>query len=273
MKTILAKVLGAFLAVFLLTSCLGDKDSYIENKEGEFVYFKYDDSSGSISDKLYAWIPSLGSFVPAPASLSSITPKRAYYAKYKINLVSGNADYLDLIDNDPVPTAEFRWDVPYSGFQPALRGDSIHPLNISVVSGYPAQIAMDDNWLIKYNVPLKENDKVEAQFYYDPNSQYESGMALDKNQVIIDVRFVKVEKDTEAGKAETKTLYALGSLSQLRSSFPVSYPADSDEAYVDIKFRYVEASSGTGVAPQIRTIGSFTSTNKMYYMYYNRSNK
>lgn len=274
MKTVLLKVLGAFFAVSLLTSCLGNKDSYLENKTGEFAYFRYNDFGNG--EKLYAWI-SAGPIV-VPSSLSSITANRGYFVKYKI-ILSGssyyNAEYLEVVgDGEPIPIAAFRWDRPYSGFQSSV--DSIQPLNLNI-GAYSPTASIDDNWLVSYNVSLKEDENVEARFYYDPNGQYENGEALKKNQAIIDVRFVKTDKNTENGNATTETLYALGSLKEFRSSYQADFTeANSlglDYINVPIKFRYVAASQQQGVPPSIKTLGSFNLASTSEYVYYMQFSK
>lgn len=276
MKTILFKILGAFFAVSLLTSCLGNKDSFLENKTGEFAYFKNDNFGDG--EKLYAYIAAGPILVPG--SLSNVDKGRGYFVKYKITL-SGryyyNAEYLELVgDGDPIPTAEFKWDKPYSGFQATLLKDSIQPLNLNIAAGSPT-VAIDDNWLISYNVPLKEDEKVEARFYYDPNGQYEYGVDLKNNQAIIDIRFVKTDKSTENGPATNETLYALGSLKEFRSSYQPDFTEvasqDLDYVNVPIKFRYVAASQQEGIPPVIKTLGSFNLTSTSEYVYYMQFSK
>lgn len=275
MKTVFFKILGAFFAVSLLTSCLGNKDSYLENKTGEFAYFRYNDFGNG--EKLYAWIAA--GPVVAPSSLSTITANRGYFVKYKITLSGSsyyNAEYLEIVgDGEPIPTAAFAWNrAPYYGFQSPA--DSIHPLNLNIGAGSPTA-SIDDNWLISYNVPLKEDENVEARFYYDPNGQYENGEPLKKNQAIIDVRFVKTDKNTENGNAATETLYALGSLKDFRSSYQADFTdANSlglDYINVPIKFRYVSASQQEGVPPAIKTLGSFNLTSTSEYVYYMQFSK
>lgn len=277
MKTILLKVLGAVLAVFLLTSCLGDRDSYVKIDD-DFAYFKYDDLDGTGVERLYAWV-SMGPIL-VPSSLSNtITHNRGYFVKYKINQFGKyyyGAEYLELLgDGTPVPTAAFKWDAPYTGFQPSQLADSIQPLSISEIKG-SALNTIDDNWLIKYNVSLKEDETVEARFYYDSNGQYENGKALDKNQIIIDMRFVKKEKNTENVNAQSTELYALGSLAEVRSSYQPTYSSDADYVDVPIKFRYVENQGKTGYPPIIKTLGSFnlnsSSTEYVFFMrFYKKS--
>ncbi|MFV0418984.1 MAG: hypothetical protein ACK5KT_09675 [Dysgonomonas sp.] len=277
MKTILFKVLGAFFAVSLLTSCLGSKDSYLENKSGEFAYFKYDNFGNG--DKLYAYI-SAGPILVPNSLTGSVVEGRGYFVKYKITLSGSyyyNAEYLELLGNgEAVPTAAFKWDAPYTGFQPTLVTDSIHPLNLNIGAG-SSTASIDDNWLVSYNVPLKEDENVEARFYYDPNGQYENGTALAKNQAIIDVRFVKTDKNTENGNTTNETLYALGSLKEFRASYQADFTEATsqglDYVFVPIKFRYVAASQQEGIPPSIKTLGSFSLTSTSDYVYYMQFNK
>lgn len=267
MKTILLKISGAVLAVFILTSCLGDRDSYVKI-DNDFAYFKYNDLDGTGVQRLYAWV-SMGPIL-APSSLSNITPNRGYFVKYKINQFGKyyyGAEYLELLgDAKPVPTAAFKWDAPYTGFQQAQLVDSIHPLSISEIKG-SALNTIDDNWLIKYNMSLKEDETVETRFYYNSNGQYQNGKALDKNQIIIDIRFVKAEKNTENVNTQLTELYALGSLAEVRSSYQPTIPSDEDYVDVPIVFRYIEDQGKTTIT---RTLGSFnlnsSSTEYVFFM-------
>lgn len=251
MRTVLFKISGVFFALFLLTSCLGSGDAYYENGRG-FVYLKYTDIGHG--DKLYAF----DGYDPilAPSSWNNLERNRGYYAKYKVTISGSNyltPEYLDVLDEGlPVPKAEFRWDKPYTGFQNPK--DSIHPQSLTLKAGLLTNY-IDDNWLIEYKMALKSDDKVEVCYYYDPNGQSESGVPLEKNQIIIDIRFVKIPS-TEPGDAKIETYNALGSLSRIRSEYTPEYPSGEDYVFVPIKFRYL-VDQGGDYPPKMTTIGSF----------------
>lgn len=270
MKTLFYKAFFAFILASLLTSCLGNADSYMKI-DRDFAYLNYYDVTGDGQDDLVAWVASAGPVI-APSAMKNLETKRGYFVKYKIKPSSTgwyyNADYLDPLDNsEPVPSAKFEWNrAPYFGFQQAQLKDSIHPLSAAIAVWSPNDM-MDDSWMISYSVPLKEDEKVEARFYYDPSGQVEGGKPLEANRAIIDVRFVKVDKSTEAGNATTESLNTLGSLAQLRASYIPTYPDDSESVSVLLKFRFIGAPLRDKEPTIVTTVGSFIKeTGNVYYM-------
>lgn len=275
MKTLLFKVLSAFFAVSILTSCLGGGDSYLENSR-DFAYVKNIRVSEYESVKC-AVTEAAGAI--RSDKVDALTEGRAYYVSYKVTPTSNYyavAEKFDLVQNDPIPQAISELGAPYSKIPTIQVGDSIHPKSLNIGTFHPYETVIDDNWLIKYSVNKKEDDRIQAYFYFDPDGQKESGKELEANQAIIDVRFINVDKSTESGNTKDEPLEALGSLSQFRKAYQSSVTYESGLEYADvlIKFRYVRYPDNAGEDPKLSTIGTFQSigSQTLYYMRFFKEN-
>lgn len=268
MKTFLIKVFSVLFAAILLSSCLGDSDNYYEISE-DFAYIKYDEKEGK-----YAVTARMG-YVKSDV-VDRLDVGRAYYVSYKVSYSTTSnfleAESFDLVRKDPVPQAKFEVGEPYANVVEHLREDSIHPTSVEIGAWSAYKEYIDDNWEIKYNILKKEDDKIDAYYYFDPSAQEEvPGVPLGENQIIVDVRFVKSEKSGNAEEEKNERLYAISSLSQIRDKFVPDYTkGESFEngtkaVEVLVKFRYIRKGDK---GPEVSYIGSFNTggSDALYYM-------
>ncbi|MDR2954128.1 MAG: hypothetical protein LBV43_03505 [Prevotella sp.] len=103
-------------------------------------------------------------------------------------------------------------------------------------------------------------------FYYDPAGQYRGGEALAKNQIIIDIRFVKTEVIGEDADVSTTTLHSMGSLADVRDRYTPTSESGAESTVVGVVFRYVKYQPSPS-KPEITYIGRFgTTTSDPDYM-------
>lgn len=262
MKTFFVKVLSAFSLVAMLSSCLGGGDAYTEVTE-DFAYIKYDDVNGK-----YALAYQAGPI--KSDNIDLLEAGRAYYVNYKVMYKSGSvfaeAERFELAQRDPIPQAAYRMGEPYDGISPQLLPDSINPSSLSVAMASPFESDFEDNWLLRASVPKSEDDKVGMYFYYDRNGQEENGKALEKNQIIIDVRFVRTQKSGNVDENRNEVIEAIGSLNDIRRVYTPTFE-EAGFADVLLKFRYMRKSD-KGVVTDY--LGSFYTTSSssqaLYYM-------
>lgn len=259
MKTIFIKVACVLFGISMLTSCLGDGDNYIEVSE-DFAYIRTDETIGK-----YAMTMRSGPI--KSDKVNSLEEGKAFYVSYKASYgsdVYAVAERFDLLDKNAIPEA-FSYDSkPYSHVPEHLLSDSIHPISVELGAWAPYDWYFDDNWEVKCNFTKKEGDEIDVYFYYDVNGQFENGEPLKKNQVIIDLRFVRSSKSTSSQDAKNEKIIAVGSLKMLRDRFPVDY-GDEEGADVAIKFRYIR---NVDNVPTVSYLGSFYSSDSYvnYFM-------
>ncbi len=265
MKTTLFKIICTISTVVLLmSSCLGDSDSSIQI-DRDFAYITTVDgikcaatSSGYIVDQ-------------AGDVVSGLTTGKCYWIAYKITGSSSSniyqAEYVNVLENGKsLPQENLIPRVPYSNVTEAQRNDSIIAMSMSVGGGFASDY-WGDNWLINFSVPLKEDEKVITYFYYDADNQDkdESGK-VEKNRIIVDVRFIKTNKNPENVNTSNKPLSAIGNLNYIRNFYQPDY--DGKE-FVDVpmKFRYQKYNKD-GQPAEIAYIGSWNanSGSNVYFL-------
>ncbi|MBK5721649.1 hypothetical protein JGH11_12280 [Dysgonomonas sp. Marseille-P4677] len=267
MKTSVFKVFCSVFAIAcLMSSCLGDGDSSYSSTR-EFTYI-YQDEYG----KKYA-VTTAGYITHS--NIDALIAGNCYYIAYKITTGTGTgifqAESVEVLDKGkPIPSSELRFIEPYSDIP--NRNDTITPLSLQIGAWSPGT-TIGDNWEIGYKVNLKEDEKVKAYFYFDPEGQKkEDGTELEKNQIIIDVRFAYIDRNEAAVATSAENLTAVGVLEELRRTnyFTPVYDSDKDYANVAVRFRY-QKNEGDKPA-SIQYIGSWTSTSSIYYIQFTRNN-
>ncbi|MDR2954126.1 MAG: hypothetical protein LBV43_03495 [Prevotella sp.] len=270
MKTLWYKISSVLFVIIVMSSCLGG-DSYYEDKN-DYAYITYLDDMGR-----KCAIASAGYILSN--NINNLEEGRIYNVGYKINTASSsgyyNADSFNILgDGEPIPKGNFKWGAPYSDIPESQKKDTINPSSVSVGNEkllWSPYDMFDDNWMIQYNVSKKEDEEVEAYFYYDPAGQHQNGEALKENQIIIDIRFVKTEVIEEDADVSNTSLYSMGSLSDVRDRYTPTYESGESGAIVAIKFRYVRYNPST--RPEVSYIGEFGSSNSLPRFYMIFSNK
>ena len=271
MKTSVLKVFcSVFAIVGLMTSCLGDSDSsYSSSRE-----FTYINQTNGVN---YA-VTSVGSILDP--KIDALQVGNCYYIAYKIKTGNGTgvfqAESVDVLDKGkPIPSSSLIFDKPYSNLVGENRNDTITPLTLQFGAWYPGTM-YGDNWEINYRVNLKEDEKVKPYFYFDPAGQKkDDGVTpLEKNQIIIDVRFAyNGERNTSSVPTVAEDLTAVGLLEALRTrtdKFSPVYDSDKDYVNVAVRFRY-QKNQGEGKPASTEYIGSWTSSSSIYFIQFTKS--
>lgn len=270
MKTSVLKVFcSVFAIVGLMTSCLGDSDSSYSSSR-EFAYI----SEGEGSSK-YA-ITSTGYAITNP-NINDLINENCYFIAYKISIGSTGgvfqAESVEVLDKGrPITSSKLIFDKPYSNLTSETRNDTIAPQNMQISFWFPGQM-YGDNWLITYFPSLKEDDKVKPYFYFDSSNQKNDDGTELENRIIIDVRFVYTDRDTDNVPASREELNAVGVLKELRNrpdKFKPKFNNDNESVNVAVKFRY-QKNQGEGKPASTEYIGSWTSSSSIYFIQFTKS--
>ncbi len=265
MKVYLLKLVSSvFFVAVLMSSCLGDGDNSYEIGEA-FAYINQEDGIKYAST-------SIGPVVGPSDQMSGLTVGQCYYIAFKVNTDASSgyytAEYINVLNNGKALTRSsiFTNYKPYKNLPENVQSDSIHISSLSVKEYSPYEAYYKDNWVLSYSVPnLKEDDTVDAYFYYDAENQFDkegTEGGFSKNQIIIDVRFIKKEGNGD-GTAATRSFTSVGNFNSLRSFTP-SYGTEEGVA-VYIKFRFIAPASGS-VPARIEYIGNWNSGYGMVYV-------
>lgn len=261
MKTSVFKLICSVFAVSLLmSSCLGDSDNSVK-VERELALIKIENYTTKCAVTANGYITN--------ASIQDLREDRCYYIAYKITSsgASGNvynAEYINVIDPDPVPQTYLMEN------NLVLDGDAISSLG---VGRFSMGDYFGDKWQFFAKIPLKEGEGVNAQFYYDSNNQKsETGDDLEKNQVIIDVRFTKTNVNSNNVTAPERDIEVIGDFSELRRTIYKDKAEYTDAdgykyANVAIKFRYtkIKANTTTGET-EIGYLGTLSTSGTNTYV-------
>lgn len=274
MKTSALKLFISLFAILtVMSSCLGDSDSSYSSGR-DFCYIYKDPETF----KQYA-VASAGYI--AHDKIDLLTEGYCYYIAYKIRTGNGagvfQAESLEVLNNSyPISRSTLIVGKPYSNLSAETRNDTIVPLSVRIGTWVPTNL-IGDNWQFGYTVNLKENEKAKAYFYFDPAAQIkDDGTALDKNQVIIDVRFAYDggRNDADVPTVQDASGDVVAVLNQLRNRPDLITPEyTSGVEYVDvaIRFRY-QKPAGDNNPATLDYLGSWTNTsNSMYYMRFSKN--
>lgn len=266
MKTSVLKVFcSVFVILCLMSSCLGDNESSYSSSS-EFTYI--------IQENNVKYAVTSAGYLTHP-DINALIPGRCYFIAYKITTGSGSgvykAEYVEVLDKGrPIASSSLIFGKPYSAL-PVNRNDTITPQSMQIGAWNPGTI-YGDNWQIIYNVNLKDKEEVKPYFYFDIDGQKkDDGTPLDKNQIIIDVRFAYSDRNTATAPTVKEDLTAVGLLNQLRTKsdmFTPVYDSDKDYVNVAVKFRYQK---NQGDKPAlIDYIGSWTSASSIYFIQFTK---
>jgi len=248
MKVSLMKLTcSVFGAALLMTSCLGDGESSFENTNGAFAYVT------TIETGIKAAMTDIGPVASADANvMNQLANDQCYIITYKVNTSSTSsgayvADYINVLENGNfIAKKDISLNEPYYGIdEGTVREDSINVNSIDLFAFHPSKSYYGDNWCISYAVNnLRDDDRVEAYFYYDDTNQKDEkgeDIGFDKNKIVIDVRFIK-NAGSGSGITKTQAYKYVCNMKNLRYQSP-SYGDDSNVNVV-VKFRYVIPASG-----------------------------
>lgn len=269
MKTSVLKVFSSlFVVLCLMSSCLGDNESSYKTS-GEFAYITTNANGVKSAATRVGYI--------VDNKIDGLINGGCYNIAFEIKTGSSgtgiySAEYLEVLDKGrPIAKADLIFGKPYSELL-VNRNDTITPDNLQIGAWYPSDY-FGDNWQIYYRVALKEDEKVKPYFYFDIDGQKkDDGTPLDKNQIIIDVRFAYSDRNTATTPTTKEDLTAVGLLSALRSnSSPFKPVYDSDQKYVNVAVRFRYQKNQGDKPALIDYLGSWSTSSSIYYIQFTKN--
>jgi len=253
----------------ILSSCLGSDDNTIEVKTPTFAYIQ------SYNNSLIAAVAGINNMYITSKTLSySASHDDCVFVTFKTQHgATSNGIYGVEITSITEPLLQEP--IVKVSEMPVLE-NQVYPTSFSVKTFHP-QIFLGDRWLFNATFNLKDEEIVEPRFFYNTDNQIEydyegNPRPVDKNQGIIDVRFVIVNPN-ENEETTKKTVIRndiVGDFSNLRVDkfLPLDEkPTSSVSVNFPLKFRYTKLSfdSRGDEILQTEIIGSWnTSTSTSY---------
>ncbi|NDV78573.1 hypothetical protein D0T57_06280 [Dysgonomonas sp. 511] len=227
-----------------MSSCLGDGENSVENEE-KLVYITNVNYTPCAATSI-GWV--------THSTIDGLVQGKCYRMGYKVVLNSANnmyaAEYVNVLDPEPYDESNLRWGVPYIDADNAIYASAM-----AIEHTYPTD-HFGDSWLLSYNVSLKEGEEEEAYFYYDADNQQEGdGNTNIENKVIIDVRFIKTNVNTENVPARIVNKKIVLKIGQLRDNYSPVYTSEGSYEYANIavKFRYIQEETPSGKPTEYNT--------------------
>lgn len=263
MKTISIKLICfIFSAVFLLSSCLGDGDGYVEITK-DFAYIH--------NEKGLQYAYTSSGYPIYHDEINKLKAGECYTLSYKISgSVNSNGLYVAdnvVVDEDgPFNKYMMRAIKPYSDIDLDTQNDSIHVTSFEPQYRSSSKIPYNDNWLFQYSAKNRKGDHVRPYFYFDENNQVDENgdeIGWDQGKIIIDVRFINIEATGE-GSDMNQNYYSVCDFSNLRNR-TVDFKGDN---YVNvyIKFRYYAYDGSNELKPYYK--GSWYTGSSSSYNYF-----
>lgn len=259
MKKTFLYLLTVIMSITVLSSCLGDNDSY---SSGTGTYAVVVSEEGTTYARTI-----IGGM--SSTTIDSYKPGDVLLVNYEIN----HSNYKTLPSGTPVFIAEYATptnentefktedqilvktqsvDLDLEN-QPGIKSITLGGGHHSWLSKY-----FMDRWLFLFQAELTKDQTMSIDLFYDENQQYdEKGEALPENTYIIDVRLNITGTPNTGSEATNREQYAVANLSQLRH---ILSPQSVDEngALVNIRLRYFkkENNNTSSVLTLTSTVGN-----------------